>query len=278
VRLAGQSNLIPAPVLAAHIAILAESGLSQCAIARASKVSQATISNIANGRLQSCLRSKGERILAVRPGIQDDISERPALGSARRLQALYAIGHGAIAISSAFDINHATVSQIVNGRYKLVNGSLAVRVESIYDQLSRIPGTSKHARTRAVTGGWAPPAAWDDERMDDPAAIPDWTGFCGTDRGYWTHRLQKLPMCQPCADAQKQWMDERADLDAIERNRQRFAARAAAGTRGIDIAHDGRELMRLGCDYEQAAARLGITRQHLQQELQRHPAPAAEAA
>ena len=271
VRLAGQSNLTPLPVLVAHITVLTDSGMSQCAIGRAANVSQSTISNILNGKLNSCLRSKGERILAVRPGIQDNISERPALGSARRLQALYAIGHGAIAISSRFDINHATVSQIVNGRYKLINGSIAARVRNIYDQLSSTPGTSKHARTRAATGGWAPPAAWDETTIDDPAANPEWTGHCGTDRGWWMHTIQRLPMCQPCADAHEQWKTVHRTLPRSEYWAALGRARAAASRRGIDLAHDGRELMRAGCDYDSAAARLGVTRQHLQQELIRHP-------
>lgn len=277
VRLAGQSNLTPVPVLAAHVAVLSESGLSQCAIARAAQVSQSTISNIMNGKLRSCLRSKGERILAVRPGVHDEISERSALGSARRLQALYAIGHGAIAISSTFDINHATVSQIVNGRYQLINGSIAVRVQEIYDRLSRTPGPSKHARTRAAQAGWAPPAAWDDEDMDNPAAAPEWTGCCGTDRGWWMHSLQRIPGCARCNAAHKQW---KADHRGLERSAFQAAlmkSRASASSRGSDIAEDGRELMRLGHSYEAAAARLGVTRNHLQQELIRHPAPAQAA-
>lgn len=271
VRLAGQSNLTPVPVLAAHLAVLSESGLSQCAIARAAQVSQSTISNIMNGKLRSCLRSKGERILAVQPGVHDEISERSALGSARRLQALYAIGHGALAISSAFDINHATVSQIVNGRYQLINGSIAVRVQAIYRQLSRTPGPSKHASTRAKQEGWAPPAAWNDEEIDNPQAIPDWTGYCGTDRGWWIHTTLKLPMCQACTDAHEQWKAEHRGLPRNEFMSAMFLARAAAATRGPAIAEDGRELMRLGHTTEQAAERLGITPDYLRQELLRHP-------
>lgn len=53
-------------------------------------------------------------------------------------------------------------------------------------------------------------------------------------------------------------------------------------TRGELLAADGRELLALGVRIDQAAARLGVTRNHLQQEMLRHPqtdtAEQAEAA
>lgn len=49
-------------------------------------------------------------------------------------------------------------------------------------------------------------------------------------------------------------------------------------TRGELLAADGRELLALGVRIDQAAARLGISRNHLQQELLRHPAPETELA
>ena len=66
VRLAGESNLITAQLLAAHIKTLIDSGMSQSAIARAAGVSQTTISYVLHGKIQSCQRSKGERLLAVK--------------------------------------------------------------------------------------------------------------------------------------------------------------------------------------------------------------------
>jgi hypothetical protein len=49
-------------------------------------------------------------------------------------------------------------------------------------------------------------------------------------------------------------------------------------TRGATLAADARELFGYGVPVEQAAERLGVTRNHLQQELLRHPAPAEEVA
>ncbi|MFD9568068.1 hypothetical protein [Streptomyces sp. NPDC059994] len=49
-------------------------------------------------------------------------------------------------------------------------------------------------------------------------------------------------------------------------------------TRGELLAADGRELLAHGVHVDQAAKRLGVTRQHLQQALVRHPQPETELA
>ena len=49
-------------------------------------------------------------------------------------------------------------------------------------------------------------------------------------------------------------------------------------TRGELLAADGRELLSLGIGIEQAAERLNVTRNHLQQELLRNPKPETELA
>lgn len=276
VRLKGESNLTSRDVLLPHIKKLADSGMSQSAIARAAHVSQSTISYLVCGKTNSCHRSKGERILAIQPGTRDTISDRPALTLSRRMQALYAIGHGQAVIAAASGMSLSTVSHMVSQRYRTVDARTAAKVETVFSKLASTPGPSWRARRLAATQGWAPPGAWDD--IDDPDALPDWTGHCGTDRGYWMHRNQKLPMCPPCQTAHEQWRSERAALHPKDLGKQQLLARSAASNRGAEIAEDGRELMRQGYDAEQAAARLGITRQHLQQELIRHPEPAEAAA
>ena len=78
--------------------------------------------------------------------------------------------------------------------------------ERLWNTDPREHGVSLHsynrARRHAATHGWAPPAAWDDDRLDDPAAHPDWTGSCGTPSGAAAHRRDGLlPVCRPCLDA-----------------------------------------------------------------------------
>lgn len=244
-------------------------------LAAALGTSGSHIRAIASGRIPIIATSTHIKIMRVEQSSSGG-QYIDATGSIRRIRALIAIGHSLESIAAAAGTYSTRIQPLAVGHPRL-RRFLADRIKVAYQQLSEEHGSNTRGRNRAVANGWPPPAAWDDERIDDPSAAPEWTGFCGTDRGYWTHKLQKLPMCPPCAAAHQQWIDDHADVDPVVRNQRMFAARAAAGTRGADLAHDGRELMRLGCDYEQAAARLGVTRQHLQQELQRHPAPAAAA-
>jgi hypothetical protein len=160
-------------------------------------------------------------------------------------------------------------------------GTTAANVAAAYDRLwNQDPrqhgvciGTYKKVRTLAQANGWAPPGAWDDDIIDDPAAAPDWTGHCGTDRGWWMHSINDIPVCARCDAAHAQWKAERAHLATNERIRQLALAKGAASNRGATLAADARELLRItGHSVEQIAERLGVTKAHLYQELLRHPA------
>ncbi|MFJ2676346.1 helix-turn-helix domain-containing protein [Streptomyces sp. NPDC087525] len=270
-RTSGQGNLVDCTVINEHLDRLKESGMSQMTIARQAGVSQTTISYIVNGKTRACQRDKAQRILAVTPGSFDLLSEMPMLAIQRKLQALYALGHGQLAIAAAGSLNHSTVSHIVNGRYSKIDGSTAAKAEAAYTKLSNTPGASWKAKARARKFQWAPPAAWDDDSFDDPNAHPDWTGHCGSDRGWWSHRLTGIPVCPPCDTAHTQWKADHRHLPHSDFMSAMGHARAAASNRGQSIAADGRELLGHGCDIDVAAARIGVTRQHLQQELIRHP-------
>lgn len=172
VRLQGETNLVPRDTLLAHLKSLTAAGMTQGAIARAANVSPTTISYILNGKLDGCQRSKATRILAVQPGRHDPLSPRPALPAARRIQALYAIGHGQASISSSSGLSGATIGQIAHGRYKSIDVRTDEKVRAAYRTLTRVPGTSGKARRVAASEGWVSPAAWG-ESIDDPAAKPD---------------------------------------------------------------------------------------------------------
>lgn len=97
--------------------------------------------------------------------------------------------------------------QMLARDHVLVRRALAVR--AMYDTLWRADpaqhgastGGIARARSYAAERIWPPPGAWDDDRIDDPEAQPDWTGQCGTLQGFWAHRYIKVPACQPCRDA-----------------------------------------------------------------------------
>ncbi|WP_405747710.1 helix-turn-helix domain-containing protein [Streptomyces canus] len=270
-RAAGEELLVSCDILLPHVQKLQASGMSQALIARRAGISQTTVSYIINGVIRSCQRGKALGLLAVQPGQFDERAERPAIGACRRARALYAIGHGRESISATCGLSVCTIGQIANGRYNHIDGRIDAAIRLAYRTLGDTPGPSRKAIHRAASQQWAPVGAWDDDRIDDPAATPDWTGHCGSDRGFWMHRNQKLPMCARCETAHTEWLAERVDLAPRQLNREKFQARSAAASREADLAHDARELMRFGADTEQAATRLRVTRQHLQQALLRHP-------
>ncbi|MFH9574268.1 hypothetical protein ACH4MG_27470 [Streptomyces sp. NPDC017454] len=237
--------------------------------------SAANLRAIAFGRQTRIKRTTHNRIMQLKAAPSGG-QYVDAAGAARRLQALQAIGHTTYTIAEASNVGRSLLVPILDGRPQ-VRRNVAERIKTAYTALSKTPGSATRSINRAIHNGWAPPAAWDDDTLDDPNAHPEWTGYCGTDRGWWTHRRQNLPMCARCEQAHARWYAERADLDPQARNQEMFRARAEASQREADLAHDARELFRYGVGIDQAAARLGVTRQHLQQALKRHPAEAVAA-
>lgn len=236
------------------------------------------IQDIAAGRRTTTTRDTITKILAAQPQPTTDPNKFvDATGTARRIQAMRALGHSLSVLEPLTGSDRCHLSLICLGHRPTVRYRVARRVAETYKTLAAqaAPEGWSAAVTRAYAASqqWAPPAAWDD--IDDPTAVPDWTGYCGTDRGWWMHQRMQLPMCARCEDAHAAWLAERAHLPVTELNKERFRARAAAVSREADLAHDARELMRFGADTDQAAGRLGVTRNHLQKALARHPEGAA---
>lgn len=274
-RLAGRPASLTREEVAAviaHVHTCRNAGMSQCLIARRAHVAQSTISRLLSRDNAGCLRAQGERILAVRPGDFDDISDRPALGTIRRIRGLYYAGHGPQSICQHATISLTLVTELAGADYDVVAPTTEATIRLACAALAGIPGTSRAARRRAQREQWAPLGAWDD--IDDPAAVPDWTGNCGTDAGWWLHSVNEIPACDRCEAAHTRWKADRAHLSHSQRWAELARAKGAASNRGATLAADARELMRItGHNVEQIAERLGVTKAHLYQELLRHPEP-----
>lgn len=283
-RSTGRSGLVSTDRARQHITNLQAAGMPDEDIKKAAQIAPDVFRRV-TGHGTTIRYSTEARILAVPAPEQPGRTMRctDGTGTRRRLRALIALGWTRRAIAARIPSTHEkSIGRMIHLDTTVTTWT-AWRVEVAYKEMASLRPEehdvavreARRARVEAATQGWAPPAAWDDDTIDDPAAIPDWTGHCGTDRGWWMHTNQRLPMCEACATAHEEWKAKHRVLPRGEYSAALARARAAASSRGVDIAHDGRELMRLGCDYEQAAARLGVTRQHLQQELQRHPERAA---
>jgi hypothetical protein len=99
-------------------------------------------------------------------------SKVPTVGAIRRLQALRAIGWTMRDIAEKGNVPMGSVDSLLFKHRDTMTRSLNARVTAAYELMSGTPGPSEVMRTRARRAGWAPPAAWDDDTIDDPNAKP----------------------------------------------------------------------------------------------------------
>lgn len=150
----------------------------------------------------------------------------PVAGTARRLQALVALGwsFGALSRRGGWGPH---LLWLIATKQRSVTPAVAARVAALYDELwdQAPPAGDRHerkavTRTRrfAAERGWAPPLAWDDDEIDDPDARPHMpTGSsarelrpCGTLAAARRHRRNNEPLCPRCRAAEQRHEDEAA--------------------------------------------------------------------
>lgn len=95
-----------------------------------------------------------------------------AIGTARRLRALVAIGYSQTDLARRLNVTVANVNYHIHNVKARRQGEVADRIAALYDQLSMTPGPSAAAMRIASRNGWAPPLAWDENTIDDPTARP----------------------------------------------------------------------------------------------------------
>jgi hypothetical protein len=146
--------------------------MSHTQIGLAAGVSRSTVLHIARHKHPTCNRESAERILAVRPRIVRNTDRVPAVGTRRRLQALYAMGHGSTVLSARTGLSKAAIQNLLYERAQDTTAATYKAVRATYRSLAVVPGSSNRAKASARAAGWFPPAAWDDD-IDSPAAMPD---------------------------------------------------------------------------------------------------------
>jgi hypothetical protein len=94
----------------------------------------------------------------------------PSVGTVRRIRALMAIGWSKHAIGAHMGVSKNAVAQLLDRQRVTVR--LATDVDRLYQELAHRPGPAKITATKTRLAGWAPPLAWDEDDIDDPAARP----------------------------------------------------------------------------------------------------------
>jgi len=137
------------------------------------------------------------------------------LGSVRRIQALAAAGFPLKWLEG----NHgeAALHRLAAGEKAFLWADRAIRIRGFYDKLQHVvpehvgidPVMAGRARKTAAAKHWAPPSCWDVDTIDDPGAVPEWTGACGSNEGYNLHRKGERKgehfVCQPCRTAHNEY-------------------------------------------------------------------------
>lgn len=202
-----------------HVRALGEFGIGWIRVAKLAGVSTGGVSKLLYGdRPRGLAPTKRVRpdtalkLLAVEP-ILENLGDRTTIngtGTRRRLQALVCAGWTQSELARRLGMNRANFSRTIVS--SLVEVATVKAVRALYDELWRVdPVTAgvpefraAAARLIAVSNRWAPIGAWDDDRIDDPDAFPDWTGYCGTPKGRSIHYRIKVPVCPACRAAANQ--------------------------------------------------------------------------
>jgi len=212
-----------APVRA-HVRGLKERGMAVTTIARRSGLSVAYVAQLANGyRMEKGVRvpvtvahiDKVNALMGVRyeePAGRNlgTGSRLPAFGAQRRIQALARAGfpldfQGRVVYG--FPAGFRVVQRILKA-----DGIYAATLHVIQEGYDKYSGSSPaevgvavraetYIRHLAERREWAPAHCWTDWTIDDPDAIPDWTGYCGTGLGMKIHKREGIPVCGPCKEA-----------------------------------------------------------------------------
>jgi hypothetical protein len=99
----------------------------------------------------------------------------PRCAVTRRLEALHAVGWSESAIARQLGVSKQAVNNLRAHSGQYVAASTVARVAAVYDRLwDKAPGDRFATRTInwAARRGFAPPLAWDDDTINDPAAVP----------------------------------------------------------------------------------------------------------
>jgi hypothetical protein len=170
---------VDAAPVRAHIIALKAAGIGRRQIAVFAPISPSIVASLLYGKQgRTVLRVRGataERILAVTATI-DTVADGalvPSTGTRRRIQALAAAGYTFTAQATEIGWTVRNFADLLHREQTIARTARAVRAMFATWQMQAPTGDSAaRTRLRAQRELWLPPLAWDEDTIDDPAAVP----------------------------------------------------------------------------------------------------------
>lgn len=230
-----EPKFVPADGAREHYQALLDAGMHRNQIARLAGIKTCQLDNLIRPRkdrgdepAKRVLHTTRDRLLAlpVPAGHEvwryaSDGAHVDGTGSARRLQALVAIGWPQAHLGARLGVTPSNMTRPVYGGGQVTAG-LARRVAALFDELQLTPGPSGRARLRAERNGWVAPLAWDEDTIDDPTAEPIVDADedvdhdpVAVDRGVEWMRLR--PAFNRASQEYRDWIGRRPPLTRPER-------------------------------------------------------------
>lgn len=182
----GRARRVNATPVKAHLEQLTRSGFHARRIDRVAGLPPCSASRVLNGSMTMMDAGRARALLAVTAADLIDASRtngefvNPA-GTRRRLEALATLGYPNHVLAAASGLSPSTLKRCRYREQGHVSGKVANRVAALYDTFCMTPYRPETPRARRDAGmtarnarrhGFAPPLAWEDGTIDDPAAKP----------------------------------------------------------------------------------------------------------
>jgi transcriptional regulator with XRE-family HTH domain len=185
----GKASYVDAGPARAHIHELTAAGMGLKRIVAVSTISQGLLWKLMYGKTRpDGTRTPSKRI---KPATEQTIlaitldlaggAKIDSTGTTRRIQALVACGWSMSKLAARLGIGRANFTGLAQGRTG-VTVTHAKAVADLYDELwdvapPHVEWRDHIAYSRALNysakAGWVPPLGWDEDTLDDPAALPD---------------------------------------------------------------------------------------------------------
>ncbi|WP_017974344.1 hypothetical protein [Actinopolyspora halophila] len=174
---AGQTRRVPTADGSALIERLYTHHWTTLDVARRAGLAASTVHAIHQRHYPTMLRATYRKLAAIaeHPQRRSGTYQRvPITGFRRRAHALAYMGWGMKDQARMMGYGPGTVETVTRRHSQTVSVRLDDAMRALFDRLALQPGPNPVAAGVARKRGWAPPLAWDDDTIDDPAARPNY--------------------------------------------------------------------------------------------------------